>query len=252
VIVGGRHRWMRGVLLATMLGLGCSRPAAVAPAEVFVAPVEEDPQPPPPPRPTMRIADAEPGGIQEKCGPEYRDECLQAKAYPEERLHWSFEVEPACRGKDGDCAAGPAAPVLVAAVAALLEYDAEHVQVHRRSVSALVGYAGAVMAGRLAGIARISVECTESAFCSCADLPVERCSEHTFCNPIRAQAIGARCISAERELVGCGQSRVCGASMTDAWASDGTLWRFGSTCLPDQPGWQALENIVERPWCDPS
>jgi hypothetical protein len=199
----------------------------------------------------MRIADAEPGGIQEKCGPEYRDECLQAKAYPEERLHWSFEVAPACRGKDGDCAAGPAAPVLVAAVAALLEHDAEHVLVHGRSVSALVGYAGAVMAGRLAGIARISVECTDSAFCSCADLPVERCHEHAFCGPVHAQAITDRCILPTRTLVGCvGSGRGCSASMTDAWAPNGTLWRFGSSCIPEQPGWQTRDQIVERPMCD--
>lgn len=198
----------------------------------------------------MRVADEEPGGLEAKCTREHRGRCLQAKAYPDERFEWELEIRPRC--DDRDCPPGTPEPDLVALVAVLLEHGGYGLHLSgRRSVRANLSHADVLAAASLDAVVRISVECGESMFCSCADLPATRCGEHAFCSPIEAQAMYASCTSRHLQAIGCAPaSRICGSAMTDVRAPDGTAWRLTSTCMPSAPGWEVVEWTDTRPCAD--
>jgi hypothetical protein len=82
--------------------------------------------------------------------------------------------------------------------------------------------------------------CRERYLKECVKRTIENCEELPFCDVVSGRKIDAdaECVSPKSEDLSCGVMG-CGALMTNAEAPDGTLWRFPSTCIP--------EDFVERP-----
>jgi len=193
----------------------------------------------------MHVADAEPGGLEAKCRRESSRRCLQAKAYPDEPLHWELEVT-LCRGSACD----PGVPAVLDELIANGGYESWSGR--GRSITVTMSYDDVTAVARLDEVVAITVTCGDSAFCSCADLPAERCDEHAFCWQISGWAFDETCVSDRKRPLGCSGEQVCESSETDMIAPDGRRWRLPSSCKPAVPGWERARDDSSLARCNGS
>jgi hypothetical protein len=193
----------------------------------------------------MRIAEPEPDGPEKKCQRESLRRCLQAKAYPAEVLQWELEIVPcySARCPPGGTRSAPLDELLANGGHEWRSGD-------RYSIPVSATYEDITTAARLEEVFAITVSCGDSAFCSCADLPADRCDEHAFCWQVSGWAFHETCMSQQKQPLGCSGEEVCESSETDMIAPDGRRWKLPSSCRPAVPGWRFAGDSSDLPLCN--